>query len=521
MTTRVVVVGAGLAGGLCALHAARSGCEVVLLSKGALGDGNTAYAQGGIAAAVGGADDAASHLADTLAAGAGIVDPAAARVLVSAGPAAVNELARLGVAFDRDAAGALSLGLEGAHGRPRILHAGGDATGAAIQSALNAALDASDVEIRTDTLATEVVVGRGRARGVRALFRGAETTIEADAVVLATGGAGRLFAHTTNPEVATADGIALALRAGARVTDLEFVQFHPTALPGGELVSEAVRGEGAVLRDETGRRFCGDAHTAAELAPRDVVARAIAEVMDRQDGRPVWLDATAIRPTATQTASFLAERFPSIDRRLRARGLDWARWPIPVTPAAHYAMGGVATDIDGRTSIPGLYAVGEVARTGVHGANRLASNSLLEAAVFAARAATALATDEHRAARRDTPTSGAAADPTIRAGEGRPSPSAPLTSFSRTALQHLMWQHVGLRRDAAGLRHALTVLDAWGRGPAEPRSVREHEDANLLLVARTLTRAALARPRSLGSHHRSDDAPDHAAAPALFSHKVA
>ncbi|MDD7929530.1 L-aspartate oxidase [Microbacterium thalli] len=520
MTTRVVLVGAGLAGGLCALRADRAGCSVVLLSKGPLGAGNTAYAQGGIAAAMGGDGDVASHLADTLAAGAGTVDPAAARVLVSAGAEVVDELAALGVVFDRDAAGALSLGLEGAHGRPRILHAGGDATGGAIQRALNTALRDSDVDIRPDTLATEVMIARGRARGVRTLFRGAETTIDADAVVLATGGAGRLFAHTTNPEVATADGIALALRAGARVADLEFVQFHPTALADGELISEAVRGEGAVLRDEAGHRFCVEAHPAAELAPRDVVARAIAAAMARQDGRPVRLDATAIRATERETASFLAERFPSIDRRLRARGLEWAREPIPVTPAAHYAMGGVATDLDGRTSVPGLYAVGEVARTGVHGANRLASNSLLEAAVFAARAASAVALDRPR---REPGLAGALGGATVVvppvSGPPTGSPDG-LPPFSRAALQHLMWKHVGLHRDAAGLRHALATLDAWTAEPAEPRSAGEHEDANLLLVARTLTRAALARSQSLGSHYRSDD-PAGRTASALLSDKVA
>lgn len=500
MTRRVVVVGSGLAGGMCALRAAGTGCEVVLVTKGSLGEGSTAYAQGGIAAVTAVGDSVLAHVDDTLRAGAGLGERDAVRVLASAGPDAVGALEAIGVAFDRDDSGALRLGLEGAHRVPRILHAGGDATGDAIQRALNAA----PVDIRSDSFVTELVVEDGAVRGVRVLSGERTDTLTADAVVLATGGAGQLYAHTTNPAVATADGVALALRAGATVTDLEFVQFHPTALTDGTLVSEAVRGEGAVLVDERGHRFCVEAHPDAELAPRDVVARAIASAMARQEGRPVLLDATGLRETPSATAAFLAARFPTIDAAVRARGWDWARHPVPVTPAAHYLMGGVATDLDGRTDLDGLFAVGEVARTGVHGANRLASNSLLEAVVFGARAADAIT----GAARRTAPVwpGGAQSTRTPAAASAVPRQTPTSEPFSREALQTLMWEHVGLQRDAAGLGLALGALDAWTQAAAPPRSRREHEDANLLLVARAVTAAALGRPRSLGAHHRRDDA---------------
>lgn len=524
MTRHVVVVGSGLAGGMCALRAAEAGCEVVLVTKGALGEGNTAHAQGGIAAVTDAGDSVLAHIDDTLRAGAGLGERDAVHTLATTGPGAVAALEEIGVAFDRDESGALRLGLEGAHRVPRILHAGGDATGAAIQRALNRALDRSPVTIRTDTLVTEVVVADGAVRGVRVLSGGRTETLSADAVVLATGGAGQLYAHTTNPAVATGDGLALALRAGATVADLEFVQFHPTALIDGTLVSEAVRGEGAVLVDESGHRFCVDAHPDAELAPRDVVARAIATAMARQEGRPVLLDATGLRETPTATAAFLAHRFPTIDEAVRARGWDWSRHPVPVTPAAHYMMGGVATDLDGRTELDGLFAVGEVARTGVHGANRLASNSLLEAIVFGIRAATAIASGSPRLTSAVT-AAGARPEPSPRSpGEPRQMPES--GPFTREALQSLMWRHVGLNRDADGLGIALNTIDAWSGAHASPRSRREHEDANLLLVARSVVAAALERPGSVGAHHRRDDAPavpslGAADAPAVFSEKVA
>ncbi|MFN3948960.1 L-aspartate oxidase [Microbacterium sp.] len=479
--TTVVVVGSGIAGLTAALHAVENGCRVTVVTKGALPDTNTRWAQGGIAAVTHSADTVASHAADTLTAGGGLNDTAAVDVLVGEGPARIAELVDRGVVFDRDADGDFSRGLEAAHAVARVLHAGGDATGAAIQAALGDAVRAAGIRVREHALLRDVVLVDGRAGGIE-LADG--ETILADAVILATGGAGQLYAHTTNPLGATGDGIAAAIRAGAAVADLEFVQFHPTALAVGApfLVSEAVRGEGATLVDDAGRRFAFEAHPDGELAPRDVVARSNARAMAAQDGRPVRLDATVLG------AERLAQRFPTIDAAVRARGLDWAREPIPVTPAAHYLMGGVVTDLDGRTTVPGLYAVGETARTGVHGANRLASNSLLEAAVFGARAGEAVARD------RGWPVA-----PVRRAA---PAPAAAVDAppFARAALQRLMWADAGLVREAAGLDRAAATLAAWSaRGGA-----REVEDDNLLLVARHVVDAARRRTASVGAHFRSD-----------------
>jgi L-aspartate oxidase len=496
---RVMVVGSGLAGLLAAVEAAEGGAEVLLVTKAGLADANTTRAQGGIAAALWPDDSIAAHVADTLAAGAGLCDRAAVEVLCAEGPNRVRELIRRGVRFDR-AGGGLARGLEAAHSAPRILHAGGDATGAEIERALIAALNGP--EIREHTALADLVVDDGRVVGVEL----GDGTIElGDAVVLATGGAGQLYAHTTNPAVATGDGVAAAWRAGAELADAEFYQFHPTALaaPGSFLISEAVRGEGAVLRNSRGERFMRDVHPDAELAPRDVVARGIATEMraalvgDDPVGRrapdaeraalarsgAVFLDATALG------ASVLARRFPTIDAATRAAGFDWARDPIPVTPAAHYWMGGIATDSTGRTSLPGLWAVGECASTGVHGANRLASNSLLEAAVFAHRAAADLAEYAvdavmSRAYPQQVRTRRAAA------------PEEPAAPFDRGALQAIMWRHAGVQRSGAGLRHAASVLATWHT---------DHlEDRNLLDLARVVVDAALAREESRGAHYRTD-----------------
>jgi L-aspartate oxidase len=521
-SVHAVVVGSGIAGLTVALHAVEHGCRVTLVTKDVLEHANTRYAQGGIAGVMFDDDRSEDHIRDTLTAGAGLSDPDAVRVLVDEGPARIRELIALGVAFDRGADGEFVKGLEAAHSYPRILHSGGDATGTAIEKALVARLRASDVRVIEHAFLVDLVLDDGRVTGVDLLVgdapasesaprvAGVRERVDADAVVLATGGAGELYAHTTNPAVATGDGIAAALRAGADVTDLEFFQFHPTVLEGradaagvanGEsfLVSEAVRGEGATLIDENGRRFAFDAHPDGELAPRDVVARAIARQMEAQDGRPALLDATHLRATPEETADFLARRFPTIDRAVRDRGLDWAREPIPVTPAAHYLMGGVTTDLDGRTTLPGLYAVGEVARTGVHGANRLASNSLLEGAVFGARAGDAIAED---AASGVWPFSLAKAPSSPATASSFPASVPP---FSRTALQELLWEDAGLVRDAAGLEHAASLVAAWRRAHRAPISEAEFEDENLLLVGEQLVAAALRRRESVGAHYRSDE----------------
>jgi L-aspartate oxidase len=373
-----IIIGSGIAGLFTALQAAQHG-QVLVITKAALAESNTRYAQGGIAAAIGIADSPQLHYEDTLLAGAGLCDPAAVRVLTDEAPARIYDLIRLGVQFDTDSGG-IALGLEAAHQARRILHAGGDATGRYIELALCDVLRQAGVTVREHTYVSEIVVEDGRAAGVWAQREGASPElIRAAQIVLACGGAGQLFASTTNPAVATGDGVALAYRTGAALADLEFYQFHPTALqlPGQPtfLISEAVRGEGAYLRNSAGRRFMPGYAPQAELAPRDVVARAIVAEMERSAG-PVFLDLRHLDATTVH------RRFPTISAFCRERGLDIAADLLPVAPAAHYFMGGVRTNIWGETSVPGLYACGEVACTGVHGANRLASNSLVEGLVF-------------------------------------------------------------------------------------------------------------------------------------------
>ena len=508
----VLIVGAGIVGLWTAVRAADAGHTVELVTKTVLADANTSHAQGGIAAALFPDDSVDRHHADTIAAGAGLADPEAVRVLCDEGPARVRDLIRFGVEFDRGESG-LERGLEAAHSRARIVHAGGDATGAAIESALVATVRRRAVRIDEGTMLVDLIVEGGRAVGARLLAASGDLIERrADAVVLATGGSGCLYRHTTNPAVATGDGVAAAWRAGAAVADLEFVQFHPTALaaPGTPLISEAVRGEGAVLLDAAGRRFMLDVDPRAELAPRDVVARAVWRRMSEQGGAPVLLDATGLG------ARVLARRFPGLDAACRDAGYDWANEPVPITPAAHYAMGGIVTDLDGRSSVAGLFAVGETARVGVHGANRLASNSLLEAAVFADRAARALGTPasalpssprrvrnsgpETRLAEPADVARGVSAD---ASGVAHDPSSAATTGVDRAALQALMWEHVGLERDEAGLAAASAVLDTWSA--PEPTDRHAAEDRNLLDLARLTVAAARARRGSVGAHFRSDD----------------
>jgi L-aspartate oxidase len=499
--TRVLVVGSGLGGLIAAVRATDAGHRVTLVTKAELSESNTRYAQGGIAAALFPDDSTDAHILDTLRAGAGLCDPAAVTVLCEEGPARVRDLIRFGVDFDRDESG-ITRGLEAAHSRSRVLHAGGDATGAAIETALVAtvreranrahALGGDQITIHDHTMLVDLVVETGRVTGATLLGPdGAQHAVAADAVILATGGAGALYKHTTNPAIATGDGVAAAWRAGAVIADVEFYQFHPTALavPGTPLVSEAVRGEGAVLLSSAGERFMPAIHPDAELAPRDIVARSIAAQMTAQGGAPVLLDATGLG------RELLEGRFPTITAACQAAGLDWALEPIPVAPAAHYWMGGVATDVWGRTSLPGLFAVGEVARTGAHGANRLASNSLLEAAVFADRAVRALgdATGAHPHFDADETR---AIDDDDEAGAG--------ATVDRTALQDLLWAAAGVHRDGAGLTDAAATLAGWQAVDRAEATVDELETGNLLDLGRLIVAAALAREESRGAHHRAD-----------------
>ncbi|MBG6181698.1 L-aspartate oxidase [Arthrobacter sp. CAN_A1] len=511
---RVVVVGSGLAGLYAALRLRRAapGTAVTLITKGQLEDSNTWHAQGGIAAVLQGrgaaghpahqqgpdhdsadhdGDSVASHIADTLAAGSGSCVPAAVQVLCAEAARHIEALLALGTPFDRTAGGDLALGREAAHSASRILHAGGDATGAAVAVALIAAVRRDPgIAVLEDAFLTDLLTGRADAAvsGVEILRGGAMTTLDADAVILATGGAGQLFSHNTNPRVATGDGLAAAWRAGAVVKDLEFFQFHPTALdvPGNLLISEAVRGEGAVLLDGAGHRFMPDYHPAAELAPRDVISRSIAlHLKDRGEER-VYLDATGLGGQ-----DFLATRFPSLHRLTAAHGFDWSTDPLPVVPAAHYWMGGIQTDLWGRTSLRGLYAVGEAACTGVHGANRLASNSLLEGLVFASRAVDALTG-------RNDDDGGWPAFPATALQF--PDPTA-LEVCDRRTLQRVMTDHAAVTRSGAGLQVAAKQLDQFS---AATESVEQRETGNLLIAARLLVHAAAAREESRGAHYRTD-----------------
>jgi len=487
---RIVVMGSGIAGLIAALELSAKH-DVTLVTKSELMESNTRYAQGGIAAAMFADDSVAEHIADTMRAGAGLCRIEAVEVLCAEGPERVRDLIRLGVAFDQRG-GELARGLEAAHSRARVLHARGDATGLSIELALVEAVRAANVIVLEHTFGCDLVLRDGRVTGLEVMGKdGSRRVLDADAVVLASGGAGQLYLHTTNPAGATGDGTALAYRAGAELADVEFYQFHPTALACADtfLISEAVRGDGAVLLDAQGRRFMQSLHADAELAPRDVVARGIALQMAAQGGEAVMLDATRMG------AEFLRVRFPSIDAACRERGFEWAKEPIPVTPAAHYWMGGVRTDLWGRTTVPGLFAIGEAACTGAHGANRLASNSLLESLVFAWRCAELLLGED------DGTWPMAASDNGEMVSVPSEIQQGSSVVVNRKTLRELMWSAVGIERDGQALRAALEQLEGWR---VEGSRVADLETANLLELARAVTAAALTRCESRGAHFRGD-----------------
>ncbi|MER7947766.1 L-aspartate oxidase [Streptomyces sp. NPDC096079] len=503
----VVVVGSGVAGLTAALRCTAAGLRTVVVTKARLDDGSTRWAQGGIAAALGEGDTPEQHLDDTLVAGAGLCDERAVRALVTEGPDAVRRLISTGADFDRTSDGEIALTREGGHHRRRIAHAGGDATGAEISRALVEAIRDGGVRFIEHALVLDLLTdAEGRAAGVTLHVMGEGQhdgvgAVHAPAVVLATGGMGQVFSATTNPGVSTGDGVALALRAGAEVSDLEFVQFHPTVLflgAGAEgqqpLVSEAVRGEGAHLVDAGGVRFMLGQHELAELAPRDIVAKAITRRMQEQDTDHMYLDGRHFG------AEMWAERFPTILAACRAHGIDPVTEPIPVAPAAHYASGGVRTDLRGRTTVPGLYACGEVACTGVHGANRLASNSLLEGLVFAERIAEDITAAGPRAAGVPVPPPAPVPLPLPVAG-------------ARTRIQRIMTAGAGVLRSESSLREAAEALealhsDAVAGGDDDTKAgepgVDAWETTNLLCVARVLVAAARRREETRGCHWRED-----------------
>lgn len=501
-STDFLIVGGGIAGLRAAIELAPSG-RVLILTKGEPNESNTGWAQGGIAAALGPHDAASVHGDDTVRAGAGLCDETAVRILVEEGPSYVEQLLEWGVKFDRDAVGRPALALEAAHSVPRVLHAG-DATGREIGRALwTRAADLPSVEARNHALVTDLVIEDGIARGVRFSTRADGVhEVRARAILLASGGAGQVFRETTNPSVATGDGLALAYRAGARLADLEFFQFHPTALSVANaprfLISEALRGDGARLVNRQGDTFMTRYHADGDLAPRDVVARSMVREMGRSGGS-VFLTLAHLDPTRVRS------RFPTITATCRQVGLDLATDRIPVGPAAHYLMGGVDADEWGRTSVPGLYAAGEVACTGVHGANRLASNSLLEGLVFGARAAQVMCEAPRAAAlkanRRLYVETVSSTQPV--------SPTADANEWTISRIRDGMWQFAGLFRTKADLGPFVHELDAaYDAMPREasggPADDPRRRLVNLLTVARLIARAALRREESRGGHFRDD-----------------
>lgn len=493
-TADVLVIGSGAAGLQTAWSLAEKGRHVLVTVRDTLADSNTAKAQGGVASALGPDDNPSLHLKDTLIAGAGLTDQKMAEIVVTEGPKAVLALKEHGAEFDENPDGTLALGREGAHSRNRIVHAHGDSTGAEISRSLRSITAKEEtIENLEDCYVTDLLVKDGTCYGAIALYNGAPLCIYAHAVVLATGGVGRIFAHTTNPAGAVGSGIDIAFRAGAAVKDMEFIQFHPTALaiPGKPsfLVSEAVRGAGALLYNTKGERFMPSYHPMKELAPRDVVARAIGQEMAKNDTDHVFLDATGIED--------VADKFPMIAETLLDYGIDMAKERIPIAPAAHYMMGGVDTDSYGQTNIHNLYACGEVACTGLQGANRLASNSLLEGLVVGRRVADAICQND---------------DVEVPDGLFWQSelPKEPLSHDEikaiRQELKQLMSRYMGIARNEDDLKKALSLLKEYAKKIAGHNAttaamldLKAH-----VSVAILMTEAALARHESRGAHFRSD-----------------
>jgi L-aspartate oxidase len=511
-----IVVGSGIAGLYTALLAVERG-SVLVLTKGNIDDCNTKYAQGGIAVAMGEEDSPELHFEDTVAAGAGLSDPQAVSILTEEAADCTADLIRFGVPFDT-LEGEITLTREAAHSVPRVMHAGGDATGEYIEVTLSHQVRSSPIKVLQNCLASQILVQRGKVVGVRALDSrtGSIEEYGCKFLILATGGAGRLFKYTTNSDVVTGDGIALAFDAGADISDMEFFQFHPTVLrlPGVApfLISEAVRGEGGILRNVEGRRFMPDYASEAELATRDVVARSIVYEMKKTHSDRVFLDVTHLSSRRVTT------RFPHIYRYCREHGLDITKGLIPVAPAAHYLMGGVTVNIWGETSVPGLFAAGETACTGVHGANRLASNSLLESVVFSRRIVHRTEMTTAPRHRRELDSS-----PVVARNKVTKQPPGGLGSSSALSyglphrealpkvrllnlpnLQSLMWDKVGIIRSGRSLEEAAGILATWETLLNQPIDRPAYEVTNLVLCARLVTEAALLRQESRGAHFRTD-----------------
>jgi L-aspartate oxidase len=489
-----IIIGSGIAGLYTALLAHEK-ASVLIITKGSIDDCNTKHAQGGIAAPIGLNDSSELHFGDTIKAGDGLCDPEAVKILTNEAPDRISDLVRFGVPFDT-MNGEIALTMEAAHSVPRVLHAGGDATGAHIEATLSTRVRQSKIQVLEYCLVTDILVEKGIAKGARALDlrTGSVEEYGCKFMILACGGAGNLYKYTTNPDVATGDGVALAYKAGAELTDMEFYQFHPTALrlPGVApfLISEAVRGEGGILKNVEGYRFMKDYAPEGELAPRDIVARSILFEMRKTGSDRVFLDVTHLPVSVVMT------RFPNIYKYCFDHGLDITKGLIPVAPAAHYMMGGVKTSVWGETNIQGLFAAGEVACTGVHGANRLASNSMLEVLVFSKRILEVTGVPRKNSAPRET-------KEVFRSLDDGASPQ-PGVLPSLRALQDVMWSKVGIIRDKDGLIQATRTLASWQRCLPEPTDRPSYELNNLVLTGRLVAEAALVREESRGAHFRSD-----------------